>query len=186
MDSGTCLQAAQWATVKLSRAYPASFVEADAVEEKQRLYVELLEAHPWISAETWKAAIPWLVWHHDGDYAPGPAQLIEACREQHRKEQQAETNAKALPAPQTQPTRPDRNAFAWNVAIGRAMARKHLGLIAAYRKANGLDARAPVPASVWQGLDEPTEADIRAVAGEALPPMLAAVQSGPSWPGSNA
>ncbi|HXI14983.1 MAG TPA: hypothetical protein VNM48_01335 [Chloroflexota bacterium] len=168
----------------MTTAYPASFTTVDTVAEKKRLYVELLEAHPWITAETWKAAIPWLVWHHDGDYAPGPAQLIEACREQHRKEQQEAT--KALPAPWAQSTRPDPNAFAWNVAIGRARARKRFALIDAYRKANGLPTQAQVPESVWHGLDEPTEAEIRAVSGEALPPMLAAVQSGPSWPGSNA
>ncbi len=164
--------------VKLSRAYPASFVDANTVAEKQRLYVELLEAHEWITADDWRTGVGWLIWHHDGEYAPVPAKVIEACREQHRKVRQVVTNAEvlALPPPvAARPTGIDRDAFAWNVAIGRARARKRFALIDAYRKANGLHKHHPVPEAVWRGLDEPTETEVRAVSGEAMPPMVAAV-----------
>jgi len=181
--------------VKFSRAYPASFPSANTATEKQRLYVELLKAHEWINAEVWINAIDWLVWHHDGEYAPVPARIVEACREQSRKVRQAEVNAEvlALPPPEAPPTAADRGVFAWNVAIGRARARKRFALIDAYRKANGLHKHHPAPESVWRGLDEPTETEIRAVSGEAMPPMVVAVHRNhttadvpgvPSWPGA--
>ncbi|HXI16211.1 MAG TPA: hypothetical protein VNM48_07555 [Chloroflexota bacterium] len=86
--------------------------------------------------------------------------VTDACQAEQRE------RAQALPAPARHASAPDPVARAWNVAVGRAMARKHIALIDAYRKANGLDARAPVPESVWQGLDEPTEDEIRAVLAE--------------------
>ncbi len=142
--------AAKWAVVKLSRAYPASFVDEDTVAEKQRLYVELLEAHEWITADDWRTGVGWLIWHHDGEYAPVPAKVIEACREQHRKVRQAETNADVLALPAAvaidappksyDPAKWDRHA-----AIGKARQRK--------RKAGEAEA-------------DPTEDDVDAVLRE--------------------
>jgi len=116
-------------------------------------------------------------------------QVVEAVRPDFVRD-----DVPALPPPALRPAGPNREAFAWNVAIGRAKARKRFALIEAYRKANGLHTHHPVPEDVWRGRDEPTDAEVRAVAGEAMPPMAAAVPATPTtdtpgvpaWPGAAA
>ena len=99
MDQDRIQAAADWAVVKLSRAFPGSFPDAGTVGERTKLLVELLTEHPWISAESWKGGVMYVCWHHQGDYLPAPAKLIDACREEGRRLEREKT--KALPAPES-------------------------------------------------------------------------------------
>ena len=86
---------------------------------------------------------------------------VEAEWLAYRREQE-----KALPAPRIEPTAPDADTFALNVAIGRARVRRRRGLIDEYRQRNGLHKHAPVPEDVWRGRDEPNDAEVNAVLAE--------------------
>ena len=62
---------------KLAAAFPGSFADEGATEDKMRLWRELLDAHPWVTQVVFAAGVLQIAWRHQGDFLPGPALALD-------------------------------------------------------------------------------------------------------------
>ena len=70
-----------------ARAWPGAFANNEEKIKRVDLYVDLLAAHPWITASCWRDTVEWLKWNHTTDFLPNPARIIEVAREMSRAEE---------------------------------------------------------------------------------------------------
>jgi hypothetical protein len=165
-----------WAFRKFVAAFPASFPDEDAIEQKVELWRELLEQHPSVTKPVFATAVYAIAWTHKEDFLPTPAKALEFFR---AAQADAQRDAAALlPPPSAQDGEGDGSwfkrtpwpevwaVFARHYVIGKARQRKRNALIDAYKRANGIPSWCGVPESCWKGLDEPTEAEQAAVRAE--------------------
>lgn len=157
----------RWA--KLLAAFPASFPDDAARAARRALWVELLDAHAWITEPVFRRGATLVAFGHKGDFLPEPASALDYFRE--AAAQIALEEQKALPAPAAAGQGWFRQAsreqvwevFARNYLEAKAAIRKRFALIDAYRREHGLPAAVGVPEEVWRGQDKPTEEELAAV-----------------------
>lgn len=65
---------------KLLAAFPASFPDDAARTSKRALWVELLDAHAWITEAVFRRGAVTLAFGHKGDFLPEPARALEYFR----------------------------------------------------------------------------------------------------------
>ena len=70
-----------------ARAWPGAFANNEEKIARVDLYVDLLAAHPWITASCWRDIVEWLKWNHTTDFLPNPARIIEVAKEMSRAEE---------------------------------------------------------------------------------------------------
>lgn len=106
MDAETQTQAVDgptlaWGIRKLGAAFPPSFPDEPAIEEKVTLWRELLDAHPWVTEPVFRRGVTRICWEHKGDFIPPPAIVLDffhAALQEVRRETE-----KALPPPPLPP-----------------------------------------------------------------------------------
>lgn len=120
----------RWAMKKLGAAFPASFPDEAAIEDKAVLWRELLDQHPWITRDIFVAAVFRIAWTHMSDFLPPPPSALMYLRD--ARDKVAREAQKALPPPAPRPTEtqwdrmngPERAAFLErHIAIGKLRAR---------------------------------------------------------------
>ena len=93
-----------------ARAWPGAFANNEEKIKRVDLYVDLLDAHPWITASCWRDTVEWLKWNHSTDFLPNPARIIEVAKEMSRAEEskvRSEARLRELveqPEPEALPT----------------------------------------------------------------------------------
>jgi hypothetical protein len=87
----------RWGIEKLGAAFPPSFPDDRAIEEKALLWKELLDDHEWVTGPVFTKGVTLICWQHKGDFIPPPAVALDFFHEAQRQVR-AETE-KALPPP---------------------------------------------------------------------------------------
>lgn len=120
----------QWA-----KNFPASFPDEDSMVGKVRDWRDLLEHHPWVTADVFRRTVSLVRFTHHGPFVPELATLLDYCHEAQRQVQAEER--KALPPPPSPPpgawgrrSGPERAAFLErHIAIGKLKARAGHGVL---------------------------------------------------------
>lgn len=113
--------ALEWGMTKLATVFPGSFPDKTVALEKALLWRELLDAHPWISLDVFRAGIKRIAWEHKGDFLPTPAAALEffqATADQLRRETQ-----KALPPPAAPPSTGEEAMERYRAMVAASAAR---------------------------------------------------------------
>ena len=88
-----------------------------------RLWRELLDAHPWVTADVFRTGVNRIAWEHAGEFLPTPKAALgffEAAAEQLRREAQ-----KALPPPREPPATGDEAMERFRAMVREATAKGH-------------------------------------------------------------
>lgn len=127
---GVDAETLRWAIKKLGAAFPASFPDDAAIEDKAVLWRELVDQHPWVTKGVFVGAVYDIAWTHKGEFLPPPGQVLDYLHQARRKVEAEQR--KALPPPPERPPEtaysrmsgPQRAAFLErHIALGKLRAR---------------------------------------------------------------